>query len=312
MTKPLVSVVVETITSRFDADGGALVDELAKTLDAVQRQTWPPDRIETIVVLDAAFDAAVAAEVARRHPWVRFASSAASNYFAAKNAGALVAKGELIAFVDGDCVAEPDWIERLVEALTPEYGVVAGRTRYTGNSLLARTFTIPDFAHVLDEGERNASGFNINNLVFRREIFLTHPFDERIERNGGCYFLFHQLRADGIRVAYEPRAVAWHGLDIGQFGFVQKHFDRGRDSMTIYHLDDRHVLRSTGLVRRGGAVALFPLYARRIVLDWIRMARHRAQAGIGLAALPYYCAVLTMTRLIELAGALTARRPSHG
>lgn len=309
MNTPLISVVVETITSRFDATGGALADEIGKTLDAVKNQTLPQETIETIVVLDADFDSEVAAEIARRHPWVRFTSSSASNYFAAKNAGANVSTGELIAFVDGDCVAAPDWLERLVGALKPEYGAVAGRTVYAGRSLRARTFTVPDFAHVMDEGNRGISGYNINNLVLRREIFFSHPFDERIERNGGCYLQFHQLKADGVRVAYAPDARVSHGLDIGGLGFVQKHFERGRDTVTIYRLDERQVLRSTALVRRAGALALFPLYARRIVLDWIRMTRHRAQIGVKLVALPYYWAVITMTRTIELAGALTAMLP---
>ena len=306
MNEPLVSVVIETVTSRFDATGGALADELGKTLDAVKRQSWPAARMETIVVLDDQFDAEVAAEVARRHPWVRFASARATNYFAAKNAGAAAANGELVALVDGDCAPAPDWLERLVAALTPEVAAVAGGTRYEGESLLARTFTVPDFAHILDEGKRGVSGFNLNNLLFRREVFVSHPLEERIARNGGCYLLFHQLRAEGIRVAYEPRAMVTHGLDIHGFGFARKHFDRGRDTVTVYRLDTRPVLRSTPLFRRAGALALFPLYARRIVLDWLRMTRYRAQIPIRALALPYYFAVIAMTRLIELAGALAA------
>jgi glycosyltransferase involved in cell wall biosynthesis len=309
MNQPLVSVVVETITSRFDAAGGALVAEIGKTLDAVKAQSWPAAKMEIIVVLDGEFDAGAAAELERRYRWARFTQAHAANYFAAKNAGAKVAAGELIALLDGDCVPDPDWLERLAGSLTPDVGASAGRTRYAGTSLLARTFSVPDFAHVLDDGARGVSGFNINNVVFRREVFLTHPFDERIARNGGCYFLFHQLRADGIRVAYEPRAVVWHGLDIQGLGFVSKHFERGRDSMTVYRLDDRAVLRSTRMVRKLGALALFPIYARRLLLDWIRITRHRAQIGIGILALPYYFAVVMMTRSIELAGALTALRP---
>lgn len=309
MNKPLVSVVVETVTSRYDSSGGQLVEDLGRTLEAIRRQTWPADRLETILVLDPNFDAEVAAEVHRRHPWVRITSAAVTNYFAGKNAGARAATGELIALVDGDCVPDPDWLERLVDALKPEYGVVAGRTRYDGPSLLARTFTVPDFAHVMVEAERGVSGFNINNLVYRRDVYLSHPLDERIERNGGCYFQFHQLKADGIKVGYEPRAVVWHGLDIQGLGFVHKHFDRGRETINIYRLDDRQVLRSTPLVRRAGPFALFPLYARRVVLDWLRITRNRRQIGVKTVALPYYFGVITMTRMIELAGALTAFLP---
>ena len=179
-------------------------------------------------------------------------------------------------------------------------------TRGGGSSWAARTFSIPDFAYVLAEEKGAASGFNINNVAFRREVLLAHPFDTRISRNGGCYFLFHQLRAAGARVLYEPGAVVAHGIDIRGLGFVRKHFDRGYDGVGVYRLDSNDVLRGTRLFRRLGAVALVAIIGRRIVVDWLRLLRHRHQIGIPLFALPYFGVVAVATRLIELTGGLTA------
>jgi hypothetical protein len=149
-------------------------------------------------------------------------------------------------------------------------------------------------------------------VAFRREVLLAHPFDTRISRNGGCYFLFHQLRAAGERVLYEPGAAVAHGIDIGGLGFVRKHFDRGYDGVAVYRLDSNGVLRGTRLFRRLGALALVPIIGRRIVVDWVRMLRHRHQIGIPLLALPYFAAVAVTTRLIELVGGLTAIVSSRG
>jgi glycosyltransferase involved in cell wall biosynthesis len=306
MTAPLVSVIIETITTRYDCANGSLADDLAATLGALDRQTYPQDSIERIVVLDDEVAAVDGAELRRRYPSVSFLSSRASNYFEAKNAGAAAAAGDFIALLDGDCEPAPDWLEMLLARFGPDVAAVAGRTRYVGNSWAARIFSVPDFAYVLAENDGEASGFNINNLAFRREVLLAHPFDARISRNGGCYLLFHQLRAAGARILYEPCAVVAHGLDIKGLGFVRKHFDRGYDGVAIYRLDDRAVLRGTPLFRRFGALALVGFIGRRVFLDWLLMLRHRRQIPIRLIALPFFGAVAIGLRLIELSGGLTA------
>lgn len=302
-----VSVVIETITSRFDSTSGSLMHDLAQTLDGVARQTYPREKIETIVVVDHDVPAGTVSELRERYPHVKIATSRASNYFDAKNAGAEASSGEVIALLDGDCVPSPEWLAVLVARLEEGVAAVAGCTRYEGHSMSARTFSIPDFAYVLEEENDGASGFNINNLAFRREVLLAHPFDARIRRNGGCYFLFHQLRAAGAKIVYEPRATVAHGVgDVRGLGFMRKHFERGYDGVTVYRLDEEGVLRGTKFFRRAGPLALLAIYARRLLIDWRRMLRHRKQIGIGVLALPWFGAIAATTRLIELGGALTA------
>ncbi len=130
-----------------------------------------------------------AAAVSRRFGFVRFARSAVTNYYAAKNAGAQAARGTVVALLDGDCVPEPAWVERLVARLEPGVCAVAGQTRYARDTTLASTLAVPDFGYVVGEPSGAASGFNVNNVAFRREVLLEHPLDARLRRNGGCYFL---------------------------------------------------------------------------------------------------------------------------
>jgi glycosyltransferase involved in cell wall biosynthesis len=306
MSRPRVTVVIETITTRFDSANGSLVDDLGITLHALDKQTYPRDLIEQIVVIDDEVSPGDVEELRRRYPAVKLVRSPASNYFAAKNAGTAAATGDVVALLDGDCEPAADWLETLLAPLTSGVAAVGGCTRYTGGSWAARTFSVPDFAYVLAEANGAASGFNINNVAFPREVLLNHPFDPRISRNGGCYFLFHQLRAEGARIVYESRAVVAHGLDIDGFGFVRKHFDRGHDGVAVYRLDQNAVLRGTRLFRRLGGIALVPIIGRRILVDWMRLWRHRGQIGISLFALPYFAVIALVLRLIELSGGLTA------
>lgn len=302
---PRVSVVIETITAREDASG-PLADGLNKTLAAVARQTYPHELVETIVVLDDEVDARDVAELRARHPQVQLARASQANYFAAKNAGARLATGAIVVLLDGDCAPTAGWLEQLVRRFDGVTDVVVGETRYAGSSLTARTFSVPDFATALADAGGGASGLMLNNVAFRRELLLAHPLESRIRRNGGCFLLFHQLRAAGARIVYEPRAQVRHGLDVGGLGFAHKHFDRGYDGVTVYRLDAGRVLRGTALFARFGALALVGLVGRRIVVDWGRLLRQHRQIGIPALAVPYYAVVVLTTRLVELAGGLVA------
>src|SRR5213078_2934539 len=105
-------------------------------------------------------DQSVAEDVRRRYPYAKFAASTQSNYFAAKNVGAAIAAGDIVALLDGDCVPAPDWLELLLARFTPGVDGVAGQTRYVGRSLTARTLSVPDFAFVLEQEGGMSTGMN--------------------------------------------------------------------------------------------------------------------------------------------------------
>lgn len=300
-----VSVVIETVTVLHDHDHGPLAAALAPTLEAVERQTYPRDCYEVLLVLDASVNEETIAELGTRYPAVRLVRDVAPNYFAEKNAGLRAARGEIVALLDADCVPEADWLETLIAPLANGADISTGETRYDGGSFAARTFSVPDFGTVLEDGGA-ATGIMLNNLAMRRELGLRHPLDARVRRNGGCYLLYHQLLAEKKRMVYTPRATVRHGLDVAGFGFVRKHFARGYDAVGVYRCDETFVLRGTRLFRRFGALALPPLLVRRMFGDWRRLARTRAQIGISAVQVPWYALVMAVTRTIELAGGLTA------
>jgi glycosyltransferase involved in cell wall biosynthesis len=300
------SIVVETITAREHHAEDVLADRIAGALDGIDRQSYPRALIERIVVVDEAISASELQLLRERFSEVRFVASRTSNYFDAKNAGAAASTGDIVVLLDGDCVPDDQWLAQLVSQFKPGITAVIGKTRYADSSLAARIFSVTDFANVVAEADGTASGIMLNNVAFRREAIIGNPLDARIPRNGACYILYHQLRAKGARILYAQDAVVAHRPDVGGLGFVRKHFDRGHDGFIIYSLDDRHLFRGSALIHRFGGLALIPLTARRIVLDWIRLSRHRDQIGISVLSLPWYFVVATGVRLIELAGGLTA------
>jgi glycosyltransferase involved in cell wall biosynthesis len=148
---PRFSVIVPT---RGDAT------RLLPLLEALGRQTFPPERREMLLVFDgAAPDAAISARLSdlgaqairlerRRGPG------------AARNAGAAQARGEFLAFTEDDVTPEPDWLERAAAALDhdPTLDVLEGLTVKPGGRPVRR----------LGDGAR---AWLPTNLFVRRALF---------------------------------------------------------------------------------------------------------------------------------------------
>ena len=94
--------------------------------------------------------------------------------------------------------------------------------------------------------------------------------------------------------------------DIHGAHFLGKHVGRGFDSVALYRLDDRSVLRGTRFYRRYGAPALVALAGRRLVTDWARIVRYRRQMDLSVATLPWAALVCAGLRSLELVGMLAA------
>ena len=92
-------------------------------------QKYPDDRYEILLVDNASSDRSVA--LARQHPAVRLLHQPQVGAYAARNLGLDHARGEIIAFIDSDCEADPGWLLALERALRdPEIGVVLGRREF--------------------------------------------------------------------------------------------------------------------------------------------------------------------------------------
>lgn len=96
------------------------VDLLRLSLPPLLEQTYPRERYEIILVDDGSTDNV--AEQARIlvQGWTgqfRLLSKSNGGPASARNAGVHASNADIIAFIDSDCVAEPDWLETVVGAM---------------------------------------------------------------------------------------------------------------------------------------------------------------------------------------------------
>jgi GT2 family glycosyltransferase len=135
------------------------------------------------------------------------------NPAAARNAGAKLARGEICCFIDADCLAAPDWIERIVARHAQGAQVVGGgvalpRSGYW--TLCDNLAGLADFMEWSPAGER--THLPSLNFSIRRALFESlGGFDERFTRPAGedtdlCF----RLRRQGYTLLFEPRARVTH------------------------------------------------------------------------------------------------------
>jgi len=95
---PFVSIIIPALNSE-------------KTLDACLNAIWsmdyPKDRLEVILVDNGSTDGTV--KIAKKHN-IRIFIKPKVNISALRNFGAKMARGEIYAFVDSDCLVSKDWL----------------------------------------------------------------------------------------------------------------------------------------------------------------------------------------------------------
>jgi glycosyltransferase involved in cell wall biosynthesis len=187
--------------------------ELRVCLAALEHQSYPGGRFETIVV-DNGSDEPVRQVIGERAD-VRWLAESRPGSYAARNRGLAEARGDVIAFTDADCRPDVQWLEQGVRRLLaePRAGLVGG-----GIDLSVRDPLSPTAVELYErltafpqERYLEAYGFAATaNLFTTREVVeRVGPFDERL-RSGGDNEWAQRVAAAGYERCYAAGARVAH------------------------------------------------------------------------------------------------------
>ncbi len=203
---PSVSVIVPT------KDRAA---ELENCLAALFAVDYPPDRFEVIVVDDGSSDRTP--DVAQSYPCRYVANDRNRGQSYSRNAGSRAASGEILAFIDSDCVASREWLRELVgffswSKVAAAGGLVVG---FSDESTLDRYEQV---ASSLNMGDRlslmsdddSMSYVPTCNLLVRKEVYLDLGGLREDLHVGEDVDLCWRLRTAGWRLVYSPTGLVRH------------------------------------------------------------------------------------------------------
>jgi O-antigen biosynthesis protein len=167
---------------------------------------------EVIVVNDGSRDRTL--EIAESHRYCRIISQPNKGLSAARNVGAEAATGEIVAYTDSDCVADPDWLSYLVAKMEASgLGACCGPNfpPPEGSLVPAAVAVAPGGpTHVLlsDEVAEHIAGCN---MAFRREALLDlGGFDPVYRAAGDDVDICWRFQDAGFVIGFSPAAIVWH------------------------------------------------------------------------------------------------------
>lgn len=148
-------------------------------IESLLCQDYPDNRREIIVVDNNSSDET--ADIIKRYPVQLAYETNLQSPGAARNRGIDLAKHEILAFIDADCVAEPNWLSNLVQPFSqPDVGIVGGQiaSQEPGPSLVEKFLFKVKSSSASRFNTSEPKGFPTGNVAYRRDALQqAGPFD---------------------------------------------------------------------------------------------------------------------------------------
>jgi hypothetical protein len=156
-----------------------------------------------------------------------------AGYYDLRNRGAQAALGDILVFLDSDVIPDAGWFEALLAPLTdPTVRVVAGHAYIDPDRLASKSIALAWFFPLRAAAAPPApvTHFFANNVAFRRDTFLAHPFAPLADTSrGACVTLAEELGRAGITIWKTTAAQVSHPAPLGGRHFALRALAQGRD-----------------------------------------------------------------------------------
>jgi len=204
-----MSIEIMSVSIIIPTFNGA--SHIGNCLDALLNQTVEGDA-EILVINDGSTDGT--ADVVARHSGVRLITQSNAGPAAARNRGALEARGTIILFTDDDCVPTPEWLAAMIEPFKDPSVVGAKGIYHTRQRSLAARFVQIEYEDKyrrmsdlpqIDFIDTYSAGFRRNRFLEMNGYDTSFPVAcaEDVE-------LSYRMSARGWTMRFVPAAIVYH------------------------------------------------------------------------------------------------------
>lgn len=239
---PFISVVVCTYNR---------LDLLTSCINSIYSQDYPKSHFELIIIDGGSIDGTK--ELCKKFPQMRFVIERKFGLAYARNKGAELARGSIVAFTDDDCIVDKSWLMCLASGFTKSENIVGvgGPVYPLSPNLIPAKIHVNAALGLFYEGNEKklTDGLITSNVAFKKEIFETIRFNEKlgVTRRGRlvlsgedtefcqkihdsgynllyvpCSKVYHKIHRDRIRVSYMIKRALHSGITKTRINLNQK------------------------------------------------------------------------------------------
>ncbi|MCW4048001.1 MAG: glycosyltransferase [Candidatus Bathyarchaeota archaeon] len=236
-TSPFVSIVICTYNRKR---------LLKKCLDSLFALKYPKTCYEIVIVDGGSTDGTH--RLLQQFPEIRLIVEKRFGLAYARNKGAELSKGSIVAYTDDDCVVDQYWLNCLLSGFQYSSSIVGvgGPVLPVNSNLIPNKIFVKPALGLFDEGKepKLVRGIITSNAAFKREIFNATRFDEALgtTRRGKLILcgedvdfcetliksnykllyvpdakVYHQLSKNRLRVAYIVKHAIHNGISVAKF-----------------------------------------------------------------------------------------------
>jgi len=288
-----ITVVIET----FNYLEGTSLGSVRAALGAAGGWSLPGGGIE-VMLADVSGSVEIRRLLAEEFPNVRYLDAVGFGYDEAKAKAAENARGQIVVYLDCDCIPQAGWFERITAPLREGTAAATAGFAWYGDGFWTRFQWLLDFGFLLPRRGRALGCYPSNNSAFTREVLLRVPEIDGPMRCR-CYAHAQLLARIGSPVMLVAEAVVTHERP----PFFRERLRQGYDMVAACWVDPE--LDEARWLRYGIAAAPL-LYRRRVGLDWRALRKHGDQAAFGRIERGAAYPLIAASRLLDAIGIIGA------
>jgi glycosyltransferase involved in cell wall biosynthesis len=226
----MISVIIPSYNSE---------NTIAGCLDAIQNQEYKEPY--EIILVDSSIDRTTEI-VSLNYPEINFTHlDKKTDPGTARNIGIKKARGDLIAFIDSDCVASPDWLVRIAAAHNSDYNVVGGSVKNGNheNDMVAWAGYLAEFREFLPGKPK----IEVNHIPTCKISYKKEIFDKYGMFKGEYYpqedLIFnYNLRKNGEKILSDSSITVSHNHRSDMKSYINHQMKIGRITSKVLKILD--------------------------------------------------------------------------